>query len=343
LSPPITPANVPPTDTGSQSPIFWERLLKLFKSEDERSSSGDPTQGSVVAVCLLISTVLWLALTLNDERTVTLQVPTRVVNLPSSQALTELPPSTVRVEMTAQGRELIGMYVNPPDLPLDADSETIDVRNALLLPEAANVEVVSVTPREIRIPTEPRVDRRIPVDPRLRVDLPASYELLGPIQLDPDSVTISGAASIVQTFRSWPTDSLTIRDVRDSTSVRVSLSDTLSQLVERSTEAVRAQATAGRFSEATREIEVEVTGIPSDQDLVALEPSSIRVKYRVLFDHLFEAQSAPGFFATVSYDEIRSDTTGFVRPQITVPSDLQIRDPKPTPNRLRYYTFVSGE
>lgn len=315
----------------------------MFKSEDGQPASGDPKRGSVIAVCLLISTVLWLALTLDEERTVTLQVPTRVVNLPSSQALTQLPPSTVRVEMKSQGRELIAMYVNPPDLPIDVDSETIDVRNALLLPEAANVQVVSVTPREIRVPTEPRVERRIPVDPRLQVDLPASYELLGPIQLEPDSVTISGAASIVRTFNAWPTDSVTVRDVRDSVSVSVPLSDSLSRLVERSTETVRARATAGRFSEATREIEVEVTGIPSDQDLVALEPSSIRVKYRVLFDHLFEAQSAPGFFATVSYDEIRSDTTGFVRPKITVPSDLQIRDPRPTPNRLRYYTFVSGE
>lgn len=334
---------MPPTDTGSQSPIFWERLLKVFKSEGDRPSSGNPTQGSVIAVCLLISTVLWLALTLGEERTVTLQVPTRIVHLPPSQALTQLPPTTVRVEMQSQGRELIAMYVNPPDLPLDVRSETIDVRDALQLPEAANVQVVSVTPREIRVPVEPRIERHIPVDPRLRIDLPASYELLGPIQLDPDSVTISGAASIVRTFDTWPTDSLTVQDVRDSTSVRVPLSDTLNQLVERSPETVRAQATAGRFSEATREIEVEVTGIPSDQDLVALEPSSIRVKYRVLFDHLFEAQSAPGFFATVSYDEIRSDTTGFVRPQITVPSDLQIRDPRPTPNRLRYYTFVSGE
>jgi len=112
--------------------------------------------------------------------------------------------------------------------------------------------------------------------------------------------------------------------------------------VEIRPETVTLIARAGRFVEETREVEVEVTGVPSGQNLVSLQPSSVRVRYRVLFEDLFKARRSSEFFATVSYDQIRTDTTGYVMPRIGVPSDLLIRDPEPIPPRLRYYTFVSG-
>ena len=58
---------------------------------------------------------------------------------------------------------------------------------------------------------------------------------------------------------------------------------------------------------------------------------------------MFASERAPDFFATVSYDQIREDTTGYVRPELHLPSDLIIRDPEMIPSRLQYYTFVAGE
>jgi hypothetical protein len=175
------------------------------------------------------------------------------------------------------------------------------------------------------------------------VSLPTSYEIVEGVRLRPDSVTISGARSLVGGFAAWPTDSMHVDDLRDSVAVTVPLSDTLRHLIDRDTTEVTAIVEAGRFAEATREIDVEVTGVPSNQNLVALEPSTINVKYRVLFDQLFESQRASDFFATVEYDQIRSDTTGYVKPRVHVPSDFLIRDPEPIPSKLRYYTFVPSD
>ncbi|WP_143815278.1 CdaR family protein [Longibacter salinarum] len=303
----------------------------------------DPNRTLVIAVCVLISATLWLTLTLDEQRTVVIDIPTQVVNLPPDRALTSLPPEAVRVELKGQGLQLILLRLNPPEVAVDVSNSPVDVRSALAVPETQNIQVVSVSPQQIDVPTETRTERRLPIRSKVTVDMPRSYEMLGPLRLRPDSVTISGARSIVESFASWPTKAITLDDVRDSVRVQVPLSDTLDQLLERSISSVAAVAQAGRFTEDSLRVDVEVSGVPSDQNLVALEPSVITVKYRVLFEHTFEAKTAPGFFATVSYEEIRSDTSGFVEPEITVPSDLQIRDPKPFPQRLRYYTFVTGE
>lgn len=334
---------MPTSDTDSQGPIFWERLRRVFKTDEGRRSEEDPERGVVIAVCLLISTVLWLALTLEEQKTVTLDVPTAIEQVPTEKALTRLPPSTVRVDLQGQGLQLLRLYVNRPTLQIEADESVVDVKERLVLPEGADVQIVNVRPQSIDLSTEPRIERRLPIRSRVSVGLPTSYEIVEGVRLEPDSVTISGAKSLVEGFSAWPTDSTHIDGLRDSVAVTVPLSDTLQHLIDRSTTQVTARVKAGRFAEAMREIEVEVTGVPANQNLVALEPSTIRVEYRVLFDQLFESQRSSDFFATVSYDQIRSDTTGYVTPRVQVPSDLLIRDPEPVTSQLRYYTFVSGD
>lgn len=334
------------SDADSQGPIFWERLRGLFTSsrEDERSTGERPqNRGLVITVCVAISFVLWLTFTLQEVQIITMEFPTTVVNVPSDEALAELPPASASVQVEGEGVQLLWMYYNPPSIPLDATDQTVNLADAINLPD--NVRLQSIAPRQVTLEKEPRLTRRIPIRSRVRVETPPAFELIEPPRLRPDSVNVSAARSIVNSLADWPTDSMTVRigTARDSIRTRVPLADTLRRLASRTPNLVTFIARAGKFAEATREIEVEVTGIPSGQNVVTLEPSFIRVRYRVLFDQLFASKRAPDFFATVSYDQIREDTTGYVSPNLHLPSDLIIRDPETIPSRLQYYTFVAGE
>lgn len=328
-----------------QGDIFLDRIRQLFLPEasGEDDEEHRPRRGLALALCFLISSVIWLALTLQEERTVSFEVPTRVVNMPEDQALKEVPPSTVSVQVSGEGRQLIWLYMNPPTLPIDAASREVNVASALDLAQEAGVRIESVEPQRVDLVKEERVERRIPIASRVELQLPPAHELLSDPSFTPDSVTVSGAASVVASLDAWPTERHVLENVTDTLETTVSLLDTLSRLTERSVQSVRIHAEAGKFAEATREINVQVTGLPADQNVVALDPSTIRVRYRVLFDQLFESQRASTFFATVAYQQVRSDTTGYVEPRIHTPPDIVIRDPEPTPSRLQYYTFVSNE
>lgn len=332
------------SDADSQGPIFWERLRNLFtlRRDDELGGAEPPqNRGTVIAICVAIAFVLWLTFTLQEVKVVTMELPTTVINVPEEEALNRLPPPSARVQVEGEGVQLLWMYYNTPAIPIDASEESVNLADALNLPE--NVRLQGVTPRQVSIEKEPRIQRRIPVRSRIRVQTPPAFELIEPPRLQPDSVMVSGARSIVNRLTSWPTDSVTIDNVRDSITTRVLLADTLGRLVQHTPRYVSLIARAGKFAEATREIPVEVTGVPSGQNVVTLEPSAVRVRYRVLFDQLFASQRVPDFFATISYDRIRTDTTGYVRPNLHLPADLIIRDPEMIPPRLQYYTFVTGE
>lgn len=328
---------------GSQETLFWDRLRPLFTSADEEPRPGqEPSRrGLAVTVSVLLSIVLWLSLTLGEQRTQTLRLPVEVVGTPEGKALAEMPPSHVQVRMQGRGFNLIRFLYNPPVVEVNATTNQVKVREELDLPQGASVQVESVTPTSFKMGLDPLSTRQVSVQNRVKIDVADAYELIDPPQLDPDSVQVEGAQSIVSGMDAWPTSPRTIEDLQDTVEVRVPLADTLRGLVEVRPESVTLIARAGRFVEETREVEVEVTGVPAGQDLVSLQPSSIRIRYRVLFRDLFKARKSSEFFATVSYDQIRSDTTGYVMPRIGVPSDLLVRDPEPIPPRLRYYTVVS--
>ena len=330
------------SNSDSQVPIFLERVRSLFRSsEDPQQHEGDSRQGVVIAACVMLSLVLWLSLTLQEERTVTVDFPVVVEDVEEERALAQRPPSDVTVQLSGSGMDLLRIAFTPPPIRVTPGEGDVDVQDVLTLPRATDAQVLSVTPSTFALRLEPRVERRLAVQPRFHVRPASSYELISPPTLRPDSVSVSGAESVVTGLSAWPTDSLDLRGVRDTVQRTVPLRDTLSGLVRRTPDAVEVTIRTGRFVEESREVKVEVTGVPAGQDLVALEPSTIQIRYRVLFDQLFESRRSSEFFATVSYSQIRSDTTGAVEPQIHVPSDLVIRDPEPIPPRVQYYTFLS--
>lgn len=326
------------SDSASSYPVFWERLKSIFELRKVPSTS----DGTALSVCILIALVLWGALTLQEVRTVTLNVPTELVNVPEEKALVAEPPGHVRVQVTGEVIQLLYLYANPPRVPIDARNSEVSVEEVLGL-AGSNINIDAITPRNVAVPLEPRVERLVPVAPRVQIDLDAGYELLHPPRLSPDSVRVSGAESIIDSLRQWPTEVRSINTLRDSVQIQVPLADTLNPLVSRSVDTVSFVAEAGRFAEETRELFVEVTGVPPGQNLVALDPPMVRVRYRVLFDEMFEARRADDFAAVVNYDQIRRDTTGRVEPRIHVPAGLTIRDPEPTPSQLRYFTLMSSE
>lgn len=331
------------SNSDSQVPIFLDRLRSLFRSSPSERRDEEPQRGLVIATCVLLSLVLWLSLTLQEQRAVNVEFPVEVVGLAEGQALAERPPSTVQVRLQGTGMDLLRLAFNPPTIRVEAGGGELDVEEAIDLPSANDAQVEGIQPRVIEVEMEPRVERTLPVRSRLGIQPASTYEVIdGPI-LDPDSVTVAGATSVISSLEAWPTDSLVLENVQDTVRREVPLQDTLTGLVERQPDRVTMVVRTGRFAEESREVTVEVTGVPAGQDLITLQPSTITIRYRVLFDQLFKSRRSSEFFATVSYSQIRTDTTGYVEPQIHVPSDLVIRDPEPIPPRVRYYTFLSGE
>ncbi len=323
-------------DADTQNPVFWERLQGLFARDEDPEADRPQRRGLVILFCALISFVMWFAFTLQEVQVASIEVPTRLINLRPDEALTEVPPEQVQAQVRGEGVQMLQMALDPPVVPINAAGEEVNLRNALNLPPG--LVLVNVFPQYLTLEKEPRVSRYVPVRLRGRVETPPTHDLIDPPEVVPDSVRVTGAQSIVDSLAYWPTDSVVVRGVTDTLVRRVALADTLAGLVVRGMENVVLTARAQQFTEAQRTIDVHIPGSPERS--VTLEPPSVHVRYRVPVGQYQRAQEAPDFFATVSYDQIRTDTTGRVTPRVHTPSYLEIRDVEVTPSFLRYYDFI---
>lgn len=318
---------------------FIERLRARFTRTDRTGLRDDESprrRGLITSLCVLISIVLWFTLSMRNTYTVQFEIPTQVVNVPEDMALTEKPPATVQVQLQGEGIDLFGMQFNRPTVQINAEQDQVDF-DALMSTLPEDVSYRSVSPQIFNLQKERRTSKKIPVRLRGQIETSAARELLYPPRLEPDSILVSGARSILDSLTYWPTVPVIEEDLRDSLHMEVLLSDTLSGLVNSSNTKVVLTAVARSFTEGIRQFQVQVTGVPSDQRYVSLEPDVVTVRYRVPVGLYDAAEQAADFFATVSYDEIRADTTGRVTPTLDYPDDLHLRIVEINPSALRYY------
>lgn len=328
--------------TESQRSVFFDRFTGLFARRPGRLSEDEPPpRTTAIVVCIIISFVLWLTLTMQQTHEMVLPLAIRVENLPPNQMLAEPLPRSVRVTVEAERIQLLGMLFEERVIPIDAAAERVMVEE--VMPSLGNVRVLGVTPNVIEPRLEELVEERIPIRLRHDIQMPSGYEFLAPPTIMPDSVVVTGARSLVEGLNYWPTERFTYENLKDTLRARVALSDTLGELVRKRPEETRLTAIAGQFIGAEREIDVHPRGVPaSAADVVALDPPTIRVRYRVLFAHYEASRAAPDFYAEISYDQIRADQSGYVRPVLQLPQNLEIRDAEMVPSTVGYYDVVSA-
>ena len=335
------------SDSDTQNPVFWERLRGLFTREEdeEDNKQGKHPEGEnrrraiAIAVCFLISAVLWFTFTLQDTHTVSMTIPTTVQNSEGAQALTTLPPEAVSAEVEGGGTSLLRFYWSDPRVAVGAENGQVSVEERVQAQLPRGSRLKSVSPTTLNLSREARLTRTVPVRLCGRVETPATHDLMHPPRIQPESVRVSGARSLVENVEAWPTERVDVTNLTDSLHRRVALADTLGGLVTRFAESVTLRAQARQFTEGIRSINVRVTGGP--ENTVTLDPSSIRVRYRTLVEDYQRAQRTDQFYATVSYGQIRADTSGRVDPRLHTPPGLEIRDVEMYPSALRYYNFVA--
>ena len=293
-----------------------------------------------MGLSLVVAAVLWFSFSMREAYTVAVQVPVQIVSLPAGEALRESPPATATATLQGEGWTLLTLTRRRPTIRVAASGETVDLEAALREQIPAGVSVQGVQPRVVALALDTRTTRRLPVRLRQNIDTRPSYGLLRPPTLQPDSVTVSGAQSLLGRLVDWPTEVLSVRDVDADFTRTVALSDTFGGLLTPSAQGTTVSVAVGQFTGASRDLEVEVENLPRGVAGVRFDPSRVVVTYDVPSqgDGYDEALTSDAFRAVVDYADIARDTTsGSVPVSLRYPDGLGVRDAAASPGRVEYF------
>ena len=326
-----------------------EKVTGLIKNGSAESGKTDGDAAFLTrekAVAFFLSFVfafcLWFIINLNRDFTVNLNLPIEIANMPDSLASSTPVPGNASASLNGEGWQLISLYNNPPKINLNVENETVNILDQLRLQLGVNtdVSVVDVQPLEVKLNLEERITKKVPVVTRTDLTLQEQYGIIGRPDIEPDSVTISGAASKLANISVWETEPVEMKDINSDVEQRIRLVSP-DGLIQIEPDEVLYKVEISEFTEGEIRVPIRTRNLPSGK-AITFSPSSITIVYSVPIDEYSDAQDKELYSAYVDYQDIMNDNTGFVVPEIVRKTEeFNIRLKRYEPSQVAYFNIVN--
>ena len=257
---------------------------------------------------LLISSFFWFLNALNKEYYADITVPVTYTNLPENKLVAGPLAKQLNVKITAFGHEVMNYKtssINSAVINLSKHSlhsitggkdKRYYILTSTIKEEIANVlgpdiEIKKLEPDSLIFKLEDVVTKKVPVISRLQIEFEKQFMMKEDIFLEPDSVTIKGVKSSLDTITFISTDSLKLEGVEDSVNIMVKLNEIPG--TEITPQMVNCLIPVEKFTELNFNLPISVVNVPKGYS-VKLFPSTAKVtcnvgfsKYQSIFKEQF--------------------------------------------------------
>lgn len=293
---------------------------------------------NIFIASLIFAIILWGSISLSDVYYTNVDVKLALINLPEGYTTGTQLPEKIVIRVRGQGWKLLSINVGPETefrVTLDKDSGNYRLNlekyletNRLLF---SDIDIIKIYPDTINFFVERTVTKKLPIISGLELDFKPGYGLATDILLNPDSVLVSGPVSYLRKMEAIETESSTFTSLDGKTQTEVGFPKM--QGFSFSSNSVEVTIDVQRIVDKQFEdIPVEVIDLPDGKEVVLL-PNKIGIQVRGGIEILGKLKPAQ-FNAYVKYLTLVRDTTGSVKPEISLPKNVTLQFTKP--DRLRY-------
>ena len=282
---------------------------------------------------------MWLYISLIQIYNTELSVPLKV-KLTEKQAITTEIPKDINLVIRGKGWDLLGILVSKKvEYVLDLTNYKKDTRinimqsagEVLNLP--LGVSIVSIYPDALDITFDNITEKIVKVKNNASVTTKDGYIIVGSPLIEPDSIMITGAFSVLSKIKYIPTENVVFENLNSRLTKSVKLKDTLSNLIFYEQKTVN--ITYNIQLSADKEFDnilVNLINEPGDKEVLIIPPK-IKLTLRGGVDDLAKVTSED-LSVSIDYKSLLKDTTGFVIPDIKMPLNLDLL--KFEPEKFQY-------
>ncbi|MEM9245214.1 MAG: hypothetical protein AAGA67_05680 [Cyanobacteria bacterium P01_F01_bin.153] len=175
---------------------------------------------AILMVCIGIALIFWLLVKLSQSFKTDREISITYTISPG-KTFVESPPKTILATIKGKGWDLLSHYFTQPathiqfELP---DESAFTVNSSLMKSKIAhempNLEVIEVNYDYIVLNMEPEATKTVPIQLKAQLSFEDQYLLSDSIKITPDSVALSGPASLLDPIHFWPTEELVLSKLR---------------------------------------------------------------------------------------------------------------------------------
>lgn len=292
---------------------------------------------------LIVSTVIWYLSKLSHEYSTTLSYPVRYESLPKGKVLVGEPIRKIQLKVKAFGYTLLKCKMSAALSPIEVDlskhiSQSFDgskakqfiltyrLRNSVAKQLGSDIFLEGLEPDTLFVELANVVEKKVIVQPIIEADFERQYMQSGSVIIDPDSITLSGPKSVLDTIKVVKTKQVKFNKLNKKVEKKVSLIP-IHQVVF-SHRNVKLTVPVEKYTEITIKVPVEIQNQPDSVKLMFI-PKSIDVKCNVVLSKYFTLKPIM-FKAYVDYGLIGNSINKKLKVSLTtIPEFVNLVDYNP--------------
>ena len=187
---------------------------------------------SLFMICIVLAIGAWMFLSLSNRYIYQVQTLVRFVNFPQNKAFKPLQSDTIDLQVEGTGWQLLfsKLRINPQSVDVDLDelNRKTFVDLSLQLPKInrqfeSSQRVVQIEPDTLYFDFSPRRIKRIPIRFVHKIQFMPHYGIADSVDIFPDYVTVTGPKRELDQINSWPTDTLSLKNINSNINTKISL------------------------------------------------------------------------------------------------------------------------
>lgn len=289
---------------------------------------------------LCVASLLWFTVSMSKVYQYPFTVPVVFTDVPANRALRTQLPSAVEVVLRGTGWKLLFLRFGKS---LRYEIRLNEIRSGTYLLTGRNaraamnltedVDAVAVAPETLAIAFDSQQMKRVPLVAAYALTCASGYGQTAPASLVPDSVTISGAESVLRLISEWRTHLSTFSDASSDVSATVPVSDTLASIVRVSPSRAALTIPVQQLVDVEfKSIPIAIEHVPQGKQ-VMLSASTVNIIARGGIDRMANLTSDQ-FSASIEFASLLRDTVNAVTPQIKLPEGVTLL--RLSPEQIRF-------
>ena len=240
---------------------------------------------------IFLAALLWLIIKLSSNYTVTEPFTAYFTNLPSEK-LISCDHQQIRATISTTGYKLLNYYFTPinkrniyidlDEIPYHSNIKNTYTINGVYAEEAIatfmdiNKKDIIINEPDITFTMDDLASKFVSVIPDLKMSFERQYSNYGNPKVTPDSVRVYGSADVISTLRNIYTQSVTLKNLNQDTSIEVPL-DLLGGKLHTDISSIKLDIEVEKYTEAIAEVPI----MKNDNIKLRLFPEKVQIRYVV--------------------------------------------------------------
>ncbi|MFQ3598707.1 MAG: hypothetical protein SNJ55_08750 [Chloroherpetonaceae bacterium] len=291
---------------------------------------------------LFFALLIWFFVAMTKRYTAAVSLPLVIKTEGATRTVKGEYPLRIQVKLESEGWKILSLYLGQTEWAIDLSNEvqkdvleieTLAKASQYIKPLPEGMKVLEVEPEVLELELDEKITKRVPIRLPTPPTAQSGFVVRPNVQIQPESLTVSGARSVLEQITVWKTELPTGRTVANDFQFELLLDDTLSGIVTRSVSKVKVRGTAEQLSESEFR-DVPISLLKSKRPVyVTLIPSRVSVILSGAVSDLAKVR-AESLAVIIDGEKLLNDTTGFIAPTVKHPKTLELR--RTLPEKVQY-------